>query len=77
MYMYNIVGKMSSECYFSIPGDILSIRDYAERLSSRFHLKIQSDHFGNGWSLSIEGCNIEFIDEDPNAQSEFFFSSFR
>ena len=30
MHMYNIVGKMSSECYFSIPGDILSIRDYAD-----------------------------------------------
>ena len=42
-----------------------------KRLSMHFNLEIQSDHFGNGRSLPIEGCNIEFIDEDHNVESEF------
>ena len=62
---------MRSEGCFSVPSDIFSVRDYAERLSEHFNLEIQSDHFRNGRSLSIEGCNIEFIDESFNAQSEF------
>ena len=54
----NICGKMRNERCLSIPGDILSVRDYAERLSVHFNLEIQSDHFVNGRSLLIEGCNI-------------------
>ena len=54
----NICGKMRNEKYLSIPGDILSVRDYVERLSAHFNLKIKLDHFGNGRSLSIESCNI-------------------
>ena len=49
---------MRSEGCFSKLGDILSIRDYAERLSVNFNQAIQSDHFGNSISLSIDGCNI-------------------
>ena len=41
----NIYGAMRNERLLSIPGDILSVRDYAERLSVHFNLKIQSDHF--------------------------------
>ena len=64
---------MRSNFFPSVTGDILSTRNYVDRLSTHFNLKIQSDHFGNGKSLSIEGCNIEFIDEDLNAQSKFYF----
>ena len=67
----NICGKMRSERCLSIPGDILSVRDYAERLSAHFNLEIQSDHFGNGRSLSIEGNNLQYIDEDHEEHSEF------
>ena len=59
------------ESYFSVKRHILSVRDYAERLSTNFYLENQSDQFGNDRSLSIEGCNIEFVDNDRNAQSEF------
>ena len=38
--------------------NIFSIRDYTERMSANFNLEIQSEHFGNGRSLSIEGCMI-------------------
>ena len=47
------------------------MRDYAEHLSAHFNLEVQSDHFGNGRSLSIEGCNIQYIDEDHEEHSEF------
>ena len=53
-----ICGKMRSERCLSIPGDILYVRDYAERLSAHFNLEVQSDHFGNGRSLSIKGIII-------------------
>ena len=62
---------MRSERCLSIPGDILSVRDYAERLSAHFNLEVQSDHFGNGRSLSIEGNNLQYIDEDHVEHSEF------
>ena len=54
----NIYDKMRNKICSSIPGDILFVRYYAERLSTHFNLEVQSDHFGNGRSLSIEGCNI-------------------
>ena len=62
---------MRSERCLSIPGDILSIRDYAERQSTHFNLEVQSDHFGNGRSLSIEGNNLQYIDEDHEGHSKF------
>ena len=67
----NICGKMRNERCLSILGDILSVRDYTERLSTYFNLEIQPDHFGNGKSLSIEGCNIQYIDEDHEEHSDF------
>ena len=54
----NICKNMRSEGCFSISDVILYVRDNAERLSVHFNLEIQSDHFGNGRSLSIEGCNV-------------------
>ena len=68
----NICGEMRNERCLSIPGDILSVRNYVERLSVHFNLEIQSNHFGNGRSLSIEGCNIQYIYEDHEKYSEFY-----
>ena len=62
---------MRSERCLYIPGDILSVKDNAERLSAHFNLEVQSDHFGNGRSLSIEGNNLQYIDEDHEVHSEF------
>ena len=42
---------------------IKTISDYAERLKFEFNLEIQSEHFGNCWSLSIEGCSCRFMKE--------------
>ena len=41
------------------PGSLLTVWDYAERLSAHFDLEIQSDHFGNGRLLSTEDCSVE------------------
>ena len=68
----NISGKMRSERCLSIPADILSVRDYVERLSAHFNLNVQPDHFGNGRSLSIEGNNLQYIDDDHDKHSEFY-----
>ena len=64
-------GKMRNERCLSVSGDILSVRDYVEHLSAHFNLEVQSYHFGNGRSLSIEGCNIQYIDGDHEDHSEF------
>jgi hypothetical protein len=40
-------------------GWVSTSRDYAERLPFKFNLEIQSEHFGNGRNLSIEGSTVE------------------
>ena len=62
---------MKSERCLSIPDDILSERDYVERLFAHFNFEVQSDHFRNGRSLSIEGNNLQYIDEDHEEHTEF------
>ena len=57
-------------CYFK-PENILSIRDYAKRMSVNFNIEIQSEHFGNGRSLSIERCMIDIVDQDLNDYMKF------
>ena len=37
-------------------------RDYAEQLSAKFNKEIQSDHFGQGTTLSMEGCFVEYLE---------------
>jgi hypothetical protein len=54
-------GKERFEAFKKRPGDVNTRRDYAERLSAKFNLEIQSDHFGNGRSLSMEGSSVEFF----------------
>jgi CTP-dependent riboflavin kinase len=43
------------------PGEAIGSRDYAERLLMKFHMEIQSEHFGQGRDLSIEGNVIKFF----------------
>ena len=51
--------ELKGELVIFKPGSLLTIRDCAERLLSRFDIEIQSDHFGNGRSLSIKVCSVE------------------
>ena len=47
-------------------GDVETARDYAERLKFEFDNEIMSEHFGNYWSLSIEGCSAQFFPNTKN-----------
>ena len=53
-------GAMRVNAFKNSPGSVKTRRDYAERLSATFDLEIQSEHFGNGRSLSMEGSSVEF-----------------
>jgi hypothetical protein len=57
----NYCGELRQERFRRNPGWVKTKRDYAERLSAKFNMEIQSDHFGNGRSLSIEGSSVEFF----------------
>ena len=39
-------------------------------MSANFNLEIQSEHFGNGRSLSIEGCMMKLVDQDLHGNME-------
>jgi hypothetical protein len=52
-------GTMRDSNFKKIPLSVKTRRDYAERLSAVFTLEVQSGHFGNSRSLSIEGSSVE------------------
>ena len=63
--------EMKREDCFSVSDDILSVEYYTERLSAHFNQKNMSYHIRNGRVLSIEGCNIEFVDVNHKSKSTF------
>jgi hypothetical protein len=54
---------MRNKAFRNKPGSFKPIRDYAKRLLAKFNLEIQSSHFGNGRSLSMEGSTVEFFSQ--------------
>ena len=75
-----ILGK--SECgtlrhlaFLSKATSIKTIRDYSERLNATFDQEIQSEHFGNSRSLSIEGCAVEIVVNGLEGESKLEFHS--
>ncbi|OEU19555.1 hypothetical protein FRACYDRAFT_235613 [Fragilariopsis cylindrus CCMP1102] len=56
------------------PGEVAGSRDYAERLLMKFHMEIQSEHFGQGRDLSIEGNDIKFFPVGATATTSHFYS---
>jgi hypothetical protein len=55
----NHCGNMRWLIFEKYAHSIKTHRDYAERLLAIFNLEIQSSHFGNGRSLSMEGSSVE------------------
>ena len=54
-------------------GEMMSSRDYAERLLMKFHMEIQSEHFGQGRNLSMEGNLIKFYSaNDAKIMTNFY-----
>ena len=66
-------GKLrQNTCYYK-PENVLSIRDYAERIAAKFNFELQSEYFGNGSILFIEGCIIDIVDQYLNGYMEFHY----
>ena len=63
--------KLRCEAFKENPSWMLSERDYAERLIKQLDGEIQSDHFGDNASLSIEGCTLQYhIKSESNDTSQ-------
>ena len=56
----NYCKKMRCDAFKNNLNWIISERDYAERLVKQLDGEIQSDHFGDNASLSIEGCTLQY-----------------
>ena len=52
--------KMRFETFCKRNNWMFSERDYAERLVKQLDGEIQSDHFGDNATLSIEGCTLQY-----------------
>jgi hypothetical protein len=55
---HNDCSRLRNDYFNTFPYYAKSRRDYAERLSGHFNLEIQSEHFGQGRNVSIEGSSI-------------------
>ena len=51
--------KKYDSAFWNHPSDVQTSHDYAKCLKAEFNLEIQSEHFGNSQSLSIEGSTVE------------------
>ena len=56
----NYCKKMRNEAFLQQANWFLSERDYAERLVKELDGEIQSEHFGDNATLSIEGCTLQY-----------------
>ena len=56
----NYCKHMRTEAFKKNQNWLLSEMDYAERLAKQLDGEIQSDHFGDNASLSIEGCTLQY-----------------
>ena len=62
--------KSRFEAYLNNVDWYFSERDYAERLMKQLDGEIQSDHFGDNPSLSIEGCTLHYHGEQSHCDKQ-------
>ena len=55
------------------PRDIVTWRDYADKLVTEFDLETQSTLFGDSVTLFIEGYSVEFRDGNDDVKLHFLF----
>jgi hypothetical protein len=60
----NGCGNLRNDAFSNHISSVKTRRDYAEAISAVFNFEIQSDHFGNNRSLSIEGSSVEFHNDN-------------
>jgi hypothetical protein len=56
------------------PGEVAGSRDYAERLLMKFHMEMQSEHFGQGRDMSIEENVVKFFPVGATQTKTHFYS---
>ena len=56
----NYCKKMRIDAFMKNKTWLLSEMDYAERLAKQLNFEIQSDHFEDNATLSIEGCTLQY-----------------
>ena len=66
-------GEMRRTAILCNNHDLFTRRDYADRLVAAFELEIQSGHFGDNVTLSMEGCSVEFHKGDGEIKMHFHF----
>ena len=62
----NYCKKMRTESFQKNTNWLISEMDYAERLAKQLDGEIQSDHFGDNATLSIEGCTLQYHEKLSN-----------
>ena len=72
-----ILGKnhckaMRTKAFLSNSSWFLSEIDYAERLQKELNEEIQSDHFGDNPTLSIEGCTFQYHESPSSDMMKFY-----
>ena len=78
-YHYGLVKMLSKKLCFerrkitfeAADSNILMRRDYAKCLSAKFNKEMQSDHFGQGTTLSMEGCFVEYLATNGEVHAHF------
>ena len=66
----NYCKRMRYEAFESNEQCLFTERDYAERLVKELDGEIQSDHFGDNETLSIEGCTIQYHKKVDNSNQD-------
>ena len=51
--------------------DVMTRRDYPERLLAKFNNEIQCTHFGQSVTLLMEGCFVVFLVENGDLHAHF------
>ena len=66
----NYCKEMRTRAFLTNDNWFLSEMDYAERLQKELNGEIQSDHFGENSTLSIEGCTLQYHQPQPDTNKE-------
>ena len=73
MISKNYCGRIRKESILGSTHDLFLRRDYAYQLIGKFDMEIQSTHFGDSITLSMEGCSVEFNTPEGVIKINFHF----
>ena len=68
----NLCGRLRDDTSYSDPGNMYTIRYYAEKMSTNFNLEVNTEHFRIGRNFLNKGYNIEIVDRELNSIWELY-----